>query len=873
MLSEHLPESGAAFHRRFVAAQAAIGGMAAVLVSFYLTALVRFSPDQWKTFLWLVAGYAVLSTIVSEGWARRQHRNLRAWLDAPEHATREQVAAALTEAGRLPVRTVFYLACSFGAAGAMIGSGLEWTYPELRGEAFMRVAVSAFSGGLLANTVQYFTLKRLCAPIVEILSRLPGAELAEHTRIPLSTKLLTALSGVALSTVFFSVMLAQVRAERPLESQTAELQLRMLHSGIQPGADFHAIGEAARELGLGTLHLSADPSSDPALPLTPQERRSIERSPEAGQSTVLDSPHCFTWRRLADGRTAIAWLPLERLAAHTGRIGPVFGLLLAVVGLVSALVASLFARDVSGVAGRLRSEAERIAGGDLSGGDALASDDELGDLGRVFVTMRDNLRMMVQRVAATADGVEAAAAELVGIGRGVSDATEAQVRGVREATRRTDAVREQVSGIAGSAQGLSQTVEESSSSVLEMGAAGEQLSQTAGVLSEQMESVSSALEQMLAGVASMQAQVDGVREASIETSSSIEEMAGSMRDVDANASETARLSLQVVEVAEGGRHRVQETIAGMEAIRDATETAQAVIRGLGVRTEEIGAVVDVIDDVADETNLLALNAAIIAAQAGEHGRAFTVVADEIKELAERVMSSTKEIGALVGAVQAETAAAVTAIEEGSASVLDGVSRSAQAGESLEVITRTARESGSRIAEIVAAVQQQTGVSTHVATQMDRVRGAVESLQRATAEQGTGSAQVLSAVRTLREVSQQLDRTTREQSRGGSRIREGVERVRQAVDTIDAALQEQSAACTESAESMAEVLQNTHANEGNASRMRAAGRDLLDQAAALREGIARFRISHPPEPQSAGRDADVGELEAVVHAADGPRESK
>ena len=115
----------------------------------------------------------------------------------------------------------------------------------------------------------------------------------------------------------------------------------------------------------------------------------------------------------------------------------------------------------------------------------------------------------------------------------------------------------------------------------------------------------------------------------------------------------------------------------MEEIREATEAAERVIRGLGARTSEIGGILDVIEDVADETNLLALNAAIIAAQAGEQGKAFSVVAEEIKELADRVLASTKEIASLIGAVQLESENAIGAIEAGSGSVRDGVELAAE----------------------------------------------------------------------------------------------------------------------------------------------------------------------------------------------------
>ncbi len=118
-----------------------------------------------------------------------------------------------------------------------------------------------------------------------------------------------------------------------------------------------------------------------------------------------------------------------------------------------------------------------------------------------------------------------------------------------------------------------------------------------------------------------------------------------------------------------------------------------VIRGLGASTQEIGGILDVIDDVGDQTSLLALNAAIIAAQAGEHGRAFSVVAEEIRDLADRVLVSTKEIGGLIRAVQSESEHAIGAIEAGSSSVQKGVELSVEAGRALDGITEVARETG------------------------------------------------------------------------------------------------------------------------------------------------------------------------------------
>ena len=185
-----------------------------------------------------------------------------------------------------------------------------------------------------------------------------------------------------------------------------------------------------------------------------------------------------------------------------------------------------------------------------------------------------------------------------------------------------DAIDEKVRGLADSAQLLNVSVEESSSTILELGAAGEELNETASVLSDKVGEVSSSIEQMVASVKQVSDNTEALSHAAIETSTSMEEMASSMREVDTSAEETARLSRDVVKSAESGQAKVRQTIDGMNAISEATEIAEKVIKGLGNRTKEIGAIVDVIDDVADETNLLALNAAIIAAQAGEQGRAF-----------------------------------------------------------------------------------------------------------------------------------------------------------------------------------------------------------------------------------------------------------
>jgi methyl-accepting chemotaxis protein len=388
---------------------------------------------------------------------------------------------------------------------------------------------------------------------------------------------------------------------------------------------------------------------------------------------------------------------------------------------------------------------------------------------------------------------------------------------------------------------LTSSVEESSSSILELGAAGDDLNETAVTLSEKVDEVSTSMEQIVRSVSQVVESTRALSEASSETSSSMELMANSLMEVDESAEESARLSNYVVSTAESGQEKVRQTIEGMDAIRLATETAEKVIRNLGGRTKEIGAIVDVIDDVADETNLLALNAAIIAAQAGEHGRAFSVVADEIKDLAERVLASTKEIAGLIRAVQDEGENAIGAIESGTESVASGVDLSAEAGVSLEEITRVSRDSGERIQGILKAVRAQARAASHVVELMERVRGGVDEIRTAATEQERGNTVVYRSTTAMRDVAQQVRTTTEEQSHGSGRIRESVEGQREAVEQINQALQEQAAACRSAVEFIEEIFAQTRANEESARRMDQASKGLLKQSAGLREDVHRFRL--------------------------------
>ncbi|HKJ23434.1 MAG TPA: methyl-accepting chemotaxis protein, partial [Myxococcota bacterium] len=514
---------------------------------------------------------------------------------------------------------------------------------------------------------------------------------------------------------------------------------------------------------------------------------------------------------------------------------------LGVVLLVTIAVAWLLAADVQRAVAHLNGEVTRLASGDLRPSRPHFWEDELGGLASGLEHMAQSLGGMIVGVRATADRVEAAAGGIGQASRRLLETSEDQVHG-------NDALREsilgvtgQVSGIRESAGELTASVEEGSSSILQLRGAGQQLDDNASLLSEKVDEVSSSVDELIRSVRDVLEHAEHLSGAAVDTSSSMEEMAASLREMDTNATETARLSDHVVERAEDGRAKVHETLKGMEQIRETTSVAQSVIHGLGGRAKEIGAIVEVIDDVAEETNLLALNAAIIAAQAGENGRSFSVVADEIKKLADRVLSSTKEIEQVIGSVQSETANAITAIERGSRVVEVGVARADEAGGALERITEAARDSGSRIGEIVSAVTEQTKAAAHVVGLMERVRAGVDHIRRAGQEQDRGNESMLASTEVMREIAQRVRGTTREQAQGSGRIAAGVAAVSAAVDRINTALARQSGACDTAEGELGATEARTRAHGQLAQELDGAVGRMRDSATELREAVERFRV--------------------------------
>jgi methyl-accepting chemotaxis protein len=400
-----------------------------------------------------------------------------------------------------------------------------------------------------------------------------------------------------------------------------------------------------------------------------------------------------------------------------------------------------------------------------------------------------------------------------------------------------------IQSIAESAESLSVSAEETSSAILEMNASNQEVANHTAELTSSVEDVTTSVTEMIASIRDVAGHVESLSSAAEETSASAIQIEATVREVEQAAKESTGLSQQVSREAQDiGVKSIQATIGAIDTIKVTVGKYAETVTRLGKRSEEIGKILGVIVEVTERTNLLALNASILAAQAGEHGKGFAVVAEQIKALADRTAGSAQDIGKLITSVQREAKEAVSATSGSLIAVEEGVRRSQEASAALNKILASSSRSAEMATMIERAMTEQYRGIKQVSEAVMNVKQMMEQIAGATQAQTRGTEKILLAAEEMRTIARQVRTAMAEQGRGGKQIAVAADNVTLRAGKIAAGSREQKQAISQILESLERILDLPRQNITRVDGMAVTLKTLREQAELLNQEIVVLSTS-------------------------------
>lgn len=530
--------------------------------------------------------------------------------------------------------------------------------------------------------------------------------------------------------------------------------------------------------------------------------------------------------------------------------GPLYWKVMAAAAAACILCIILFELWLRRVLGR-RDQAitfmNRISAGDLalSAGEIVTAtrSERMASALRALVS---NLERTIRRFAQLATDVSAASQQLASRTRVLTRSAAEQLLSTESTSASAGQIDASINSVRTSMEELSANAEETSASILEMSSSIEEVSRIADTLAQFVDETASAIEEMIVSINEVASNTESFSSFALQTASSMVEMNATTEEIGKSAKQSAELARSVKEAASEGREAVERTVEGMRRIEGAVGEGKKALGELAERSAEIGEIVRVIDEIAGQTNLLALNAAIIAAQAGERGKAFGVVADEIRELSERTSLSTDEIRTLIGNVQRAVEGAAEQMSISAGRVSEGVGLTARAEQVLGKILEMTERSTSSIAEIARATEEQARGSAAATAAIEEVTKMVQQTASATQQQSQTSRKVGEQAATVRDTTRHLKRATSEQQSGSQAISRAMQNIMSLVQRVHESVAVLTTESSAIVHAMSIIEQAARESGVSITDLNQMANTLTHESMLLNQELGRFALPRPNE---------------------------